>query len=69
MEKGARALLFILIGALLVGAVVIALVPIYRQTAFALWRGRPEASAIWSSNRGYYTEIHFSEGPVDDQPQ
>jgi hypothetical protein len=59
MERGAKALLYILTGALLLGAAVVALVPAYRQTARALLRGAPEESPIWQSNQAYYTEVQI----------
>ncbi len=68
MEQGAKALLRILIAALILGAAVIALHPQYRETAKAIWQGHPETSPIWVSNSGYYTEIHV-EGAADDHAQ
>jgi hypothetical protein len=59
MERGARTLLFILVAALLVGALVTAVIPAYRQTAVALWRGQPQKSPIWESNQAYYTEVQL----------
>jgi hypothetical protein len=65
VEQGAKALLRILVAALLLGAVVIAAHPRYRQTARALLRGHPEASPIWISNGAYYTEVDLGGGSDD----
>lgn len=65
MERGAKTLLFILIGALAVGALVVAVVPAYRLTAVALWRGHVQQSPIWESNRTYYSEVQVEEAGED----
>lgn len=43
--------------ALLVGLFVILFHPDYRDTARAIWRGEVEESAIWESNKAYYSEV------------
>ncbi len=57
MERGARALVKIMLAAMLFGVVVIAFHPDYRAAFLALWRKQPEASPVWQSNALYYTEI------------
>ncbi len=61
MEQGAKALLRILLGALVIGAIVVGAHPKYRATAAALWRGHPEKSPIWSSNSAYYSEVELRD--------
>jgi acyl-CoA synthetase (AMP-forming)/AMP-acid ligase II len=57
MEQGSKTLLITLVTALLMGALVVALNPAYRQAFFALVRGEPAASPIWTSNRDYYPDV------------
>lgn len=59
MEKGAAMLRRILLIAFLMGVLVILFNPDYRDTARALWRGEIEESAIWDSNRAYYSEVAY----------
>jgi hypothetical protein len=65
MEQGAKAVLRILIAAMLLGAVVIVAHPQYRETARAILHGHPEMSPIWKSNGAYYSEIEVNEGSDD----
>jgi hypothetical protein len=69
MEQGAKALLRILIAALLLGAVVVAAVPAYRRTAQALWRQQSAQSPIWQSNRTYYSGITPAVATHDEHPE
>jgi hypothetical protein len=57
MERGAKALIKILMAAMLFGVVVIVFHPAYRAAFMALWRGEVAASPVWQSNAAYYTEI------------
>ncbi len=57
MEKGAKAILIILAASLLLGALVILVNPLYRQTAKHLVNGTIAESPIWQSNKDYYPEI------------
>lgn len=57
MEQGSKTLLIILVTALLMGGLVIAFNPAYRQAFFCLLRGDPAGSPIWTSNREYYPDI------------
>ena len=57
MEQGAAKLAKILAFALLLGVVVTALNPSYRQAFLAIVRGQPEESPIWKSNAEYYPDI------------
>ncbi len=57
MERGVKLLTRIMAVALLMGAAVILLHPDYRDTFRAMWWGDIEDSAIWMSNRGYYSEV------------
>lgn len=59
MEKGAKALFYILLYALLSGALFTALHPMYRQGLLALWRARPDENPIWQSNARFYVEIQL----------
>lgn len=61
MERGAKALIKILLAAMLFGVVVMAFHPAYRSAFLALWRGQPGMSAVWQSNAAYYTEIGVRE--------
>jgi hypothetical protein len=69
MEQGAKTLLRILVASVLVGAAMIALMPSYRQTALAIWRGVPETAPIWKSNVGYYAEISLETAAAHADPQ
>ena len=57
MERGAKALVKIMLAAMLFGVAVIIFHPDYRAAILALWRGQPESSPVWQSNAAYYTEI------------
>lgn len=57
MEQGSKTLLTILAVALLVGALVVAFNPAYRQALLAIARGEPAESPIWKSNRDYYPDV------------
>lgn len=57
MERGAKALVKIMLAAMLFGVAVIVFHPSYRAAFLALWRGEPAASPVWQSNAAYYTEI------------
>lgn len=57
MEKNSRLLIFILIAALALGALVLAAAPAYRQTLAALARGRAADAPIWRTNRDFYPDV------------
>jgi hypothetical protein len=59
MERGVKMLTRIIALALTMGALVIAVNPDYRDTLKAMWWGDVEASAIWESNRSYYSEVTY----------
>jgi hypothetical protein len=59
MERGVKVLVRILVGAMLMGSLVIALHPEYRSAFQALLRGDPASSPIWQSNAEYYREVSF----------
>lgn len=61
MEKGAKAIIFILLFALIAGALVIWLHPVFSESWRALREGRPETSPVWVSNADYYPEITLGE--------
>lgn len=65
MEQGAQALFRILLGALLLGALVVALHPAYRATALAIAHGRAESAPIWISNGAYYSEVELDDDHAD----
>ena len=59
MERGVKMLTRIILVAILVGGLVIVFHPAYRDTAKALWRGEMESSALWQSNKAYYSEVVY----------
>lgn len=59
MERGVKMLTRIIALALTMGALVIAVHPDYWDTFKAMWWGDVEASAIWESNRSYYSEVTY----------
>jgi hypothetical protein len=63
MEQGSKTLLIILATALLLGVLVVAINPAYRQTFMAQLRGDPASSPIWRSNREYYPDIALPVAP------
>ena len=69
MERGVKMLRRIITIALLVGLLVILFHPDYRDTAQAIWRGEVEQSAIWDSNRAYYTEVVYDLDDYHEVPK
>ena len=67
MEEGAAKLAKILAFALLLGVVVTAFNPAYRQAFLAMARGTPAESPIWKSNLGYYPDIVLPGQPNSAQ--
>lgn len=61
MERGVKTLVRILAGALLLGAVVVALHPDFRATFQAMMRGTPDEAPIWQSNEDYYSEVGYDD--------
>ena len=58
LDKGARALVQLLMWALLVGTVVIAVQPAYRAAFLSMLRGgSDEDSPIWRTNANYYDAV------------
>ena len=57
MEKGSKVMARMLLGAVVIGAVVMAFHPEYRELFGQLRRGTPALSAIWRSNEGYYPAV------------
>jgi hypothetical protein len=67
MEKGAKALAYLLVGALTLGLLVVLAHPAYRASAASLLRGNPEAAPLWQSNADYYPDVLLiEEGPRAD---
>ncbi len=60
MEKGARALAWLLMAACVIGIVVLLVHPDYRKTLKALALSESEESPIWQSNSDYYPEAATS---------
>lgn len=60
MERGAKQLVLIVLGAILFGLVVIAVRPEYRGAAAAMWKGRMQDSPVWMSNKDYYPGIPWT---------
>lgn len=59
MERGVKVLVRIIAGAILLGALVVAIHPVYRASFQAMVRGDVEGSPIWQSNAEYYREVSF----------
>jgi hypothetical protein len=57
MDQGSKKLAIILGIALLLGAVVVAFSPAYRQAFICIVKGQPDQSPIWKSNIDYYPDI------------
>lgn len=68
MERGAKALSIMLLLALALGALIIAVNPMYRQAAIAMWKGEPEKSPIWISNLEYYPDVTLVGRPAPTEP-
>lgn len=62
MEKGARTMAWMLIVAAVVGALVIALHPDYRELFRQIRAGKPAETAIWRSNEIFYPAV----GPTEE---
>lgn len=65
MEKGAKALAYLLSGALALGLLVVLVHPDYRRTAVSLFRGEPMASPLWRSNQNYYDGVLLQSAEED----
>jgi hypothetical protein len=63
MERGAQALVKMMLASLLLGLLVLFFHPDYRAAFAALRKGAPETSPVWQSNERYYTEITVSAEP------
>lgn len=57
MEKAAKVMAWMLFVAGLLGLIVMAIHPDYRQLVRLLRKGTPEESAIWQSNLNYYPAV------------
>lgn len=74
LDKGAWALVWLFLGALVMGAVVIAVQPAYRATLLSLLRGNGDDTPIARTNARYYGAVSTpapsaSEAPsVDEMP-
>ncbi len=68
MEKGARALAILILLALLLGLVIIAVNPDYRQAAICQWNGKPDQSPIWVSNAEFYPDVTLKPGAPRPTP-
>ena len=64
MERGVRVLVYILCGAMLVGAIVLLAHPAYRSSLRAWAQGDITEGPVWQSNRAYYPQT----GGVADEP-
>lgn len=69
MERGAQALVKMMLASLLLGLLVLIFHPDYRAALSAIRRGEPEKSPVWQTNERYYTEISVSAERTDDQPE
>jgi hypothetical protein len=69
MERGAQALVKMMLASLVLGLLVLFFHPDYRGAFAALRRGQPDQSPVWQSNAGYYTEIKTQAEPTDVQPE
>jgi hypothetical protein len=57
MDRLAKSIVYMLLGAFILGIVVILANPLYRQTAVEFWRGSTTNTPIWHANEDYYPEI------------
>ena len=64
MERGTKTLIILLAGAVVFGALIIAVNPAYRGTFKAWIHGTPEAAPIWRSNEAYYDGIDLEAAPA-----
>lgn len=69
MERGAQALVKMMLASLLLGLLVLFFHPDYRGAFAALRRHQPEQSPVWQSNERYYTEIKVTAETPDVQPE
>lgn len=69
MERGAQALVKMMLASLVLGLLVLIFHPDYRAALAAIHRGEPEKSPVWQTNERYYTEISVSAERTDDQPE
>ncbi len=61
MEKGAKALAYMLLAALVAGVVITFAHPAYRKTAWLTLKGEVRQSPIWQSNADYYPHLTQSQ--------
>ena len=66
MQRGMKFLVWLLVAALCLGALVLMLHPAYRDAFQALRRGEPDRSLIWQSNRDYYDQVIPGEDDEED---
>ena len=70
MERGAQALVKIMLASLVLGLLVLFFHPDYREALRALRHGQPEQSPVWQTNEGYYREVTVAtDHPHDVQPE
>jgi Tfp pilus assembly protein PilE len=69
MERGAQALVKMMLASLVLGLLVLLIHPDYRAALAALRRHQPELSPVWQTNERYYTEITVTAEPPDVQPK
>ncbi len=69
MERGSKALAYILAGAMLLGLLIVVFHPDYRKTAQAMMRGEVEQAPLWQSNIDYYPEVTYEGGMDHDFPE
>lgn len=68
MERGAQALVKMMLASLVLGLLVLFFHPDYRDAFAALRRGQPAESPVWKTNERYYTEITVSAEPPVEHP-
>ena len=66
MDNGAKAFVFMMLISLLLGALVVAINPSYRNTMRALAAGVVEQGPIWQSNSTYYEAVQLEEEGADN---
>jgi hypothetical protein len=69
MERGAQALVKIMLASLGLGLLVLFFHPDYKAAFHALRQGRPEESPVWQTNARYYTEVTVNAETTDVQPE
>lgn len=69
MERGAQALVRIMLASLVLGLLTLLFHPDYRAALQAVWRGEPSESPVWQTNERYYSEVTLKVERPDVQSE